>query len=621
MRIGLVHFTVSVLLLASWVCAGAGSEGKRLGDGDDGSRTNPVHLIPLFDKNGVMIRAEDEKAQPFSIRNKTCGDCHSYNIISRGWHFNSADSNVPPGRSGEPWVMLDADTRTVVPISSRGWPGTFNPEQLGIGPWQFLKNFATHTPGGDYGEIPDENEPEAILKGKVAGSYEINCLACHSADRRQDQSAAALQAFRQNYQWMVTGGSGLAMVQGSVASLPELFDPQLDEIPITVSYDKSRFNKKNEVFFDIVHKPPNQRCYFCHSTQDLKKAGQMKWTDDEDVHLAAGLSCVDCHRNGIDHKIARGYECEASANKPAVTLSCKGCHLGEGASEPVNGRLGAPVPKHAGIPPVHFEKLTCTACHAGNWPEKKAGLVKTARIHKLGLHGEHRVDLRLPHVAASVFIKGQDGKIGPYKLIWPAFWGRMKNEIVVPLSPQVVKEIAADVLGLNVRGTETVNDFRPLKPEQIAEVLKLLRQQKEQQGEAIYVCGGKLYRLDDRDRPVAAEHQAAGPYAWPIAHDVRPAAQSLGVRSCQDCHSTDSSFFFGQVAVDSPVVSEQGSVKRMIEFEKLRPFYTWAFAASFVFRPYLKIVAIGSCAILAGVLLLYALKALACIAKILVGKE
>ena len=621
MRIGLVHFTALVLLLASWVCGGSGSEGKRLGDGDDGSRTNPVHLIPLFDKNGVMIRAEDEKAQPFSIRNKTCGDCHSYNIIRGGWHFNSADTNVPPGRPGEPWVMLDAGTRTVVPISSRGWPGTFKPEQLGVGPWQFLKNFSTHIPGGDYGEIQDENDPQAILKGAAAGSYEINCMTCHSADRRQDQSAAAFQVFCQNYQWVATGGCGFAIVEGSIASLSEFFDPNVEETPIKVIYDKSRFNQKNEVFFDIVRKAPTQRCYFCHSTQDLKKSGQMEWTRDEDVHLAAGLTCVDCHRNGLNHNIARGYEGEVSENQLAATLSCKGCHLGEGASEPENGRLGAPVPKHAGIPPVHFEKLTCTACHSGSWPEKKTGLVRTSRIHKLGLHGKHSIDLRLPHIAAPVFIKGQDGKIGPYKLIWPAFWGRMKNEIVTPLSPQVVKEIAADVLGLNVGGTETVNDFRSLTPEQIAKVLELLGQQKEQEGEAIYICGGKLYRLDDKDKIVAAEHQAAGPYAWPIAHDVRPAAQSLGVRRCQDCHSTDSPFFFGQVAVDSPVVSEKDLVKQMVEFEGLRPFYTWAFAASFVFRPYLKIVALGSCAILAAVLLLYALKALACIAKILVGKD
>lgn len=621
MRIKLVHFTSLVLLFALVFSVDAASESRLLGDGDDGNRTSPVHRIPLFDEKGVVIRANDEHPQPFSLRNKTCGDCHSYNIISGGWHFNSSDSNAPAGRPGEPWVLLDAETRTQIPISGRGWPGTYEPEQVGIGPWQFLKNFATHMPGGGYGEMPYEDDPEAILKGELAGRYEINCLTCHNADRRQDQSGAALQAYRQNYRWIATGGCGFALVQGGIASLSELFDPELDEIPVTVSYDKSGFNQKNEVFIDIVRKPPERRCYFCHSTQDLSKSGQMEWTRDEDVHLAAGLTCVDCHRNGLDHHIVRGYEGQQSANHLAATLSCEGCHLGEGASEPMGGRLGAPVPEHAGIPPVHFERLTCTACHSGRWPEKEARLVRTARIHKLGLHDEHKVDLRLPHIAAPVFVKGGDGKIGPYKMLWPAFWGRFKDETVTPLLPQRIREIAADILELNVGSAETINDWRPLRLEQIEDVLKLLEQQKEEQGEAVYVSGGKLYRLGDKDEVIAVEHEAARPYAWPMAHDVRPAAQSLGVRRCEDCHATDSPFFFGEVAVDCPVVSEQGLTKQMVEFQELRPFYTWAFAASFVFRPWLKVVVLGSCAILAAVLLLYALQALACIAKILVGKD
>ena len=59
----------------------------------------------------------------------------------------------------------------------------------------------------------------------------------------------------------------------------------------------------------------------------------------------------------------------------------------------------------------------------------------------------------------------------------------------------------------------------------------------------------------------------------------------------------------------------------MVEFEGLNAFYTWIFAFSFVFRPWLKVVAIGSSVILAGILLLYALKALSSVTKALSGKE
>ena len=602
--------------------AAADTEQTLLGDGDDGNRTIPVHLIPLYDADGIKIRANDEKPQPFSVR-RTCSKCHDYQTISGGWHFNSADPNVPEGRPGEPWVLVDSETRTQMPISGRPWPGTFKPVEVGITPWRFLRHFSTHMPGGGYGEIPDDKDMQAILKGQVAGSYEINCLTCHNADRSQNQSDAALHALLQNYKWVATGSCGFAEVKGSIASLSEFFDPEFDEIPITVSYDKSRFNETDEVFIDIIRRPPVNRCYFCHSTQDMAKAGQMEWTRDEDVHLAAGLTCLDCHRNGLDHIITRGVEGKAIEGQEAsvTTLSCKGCHLGdETANEPVavqGGRLGAPQPEHPGIPPVHFERLMCTACHSGNWPEKKAGLVKTARIHKLGLHDIHRVDLELPHIAAPIFVKGQNGKIAPHKMLWPAFWGRMKDKTVVPLMPEVVREVAKDVLGLEVESTETVNGWRPLKPTQITEILKLLKEQQAEQGEAVYVCGGKLYRITEKGKLEASEHKAARPYSWAIAHDVRPAAQSLGVRRCEDCHSTDAPFFFGAVAIDSPIAAERDSVKKMVEFQDIDAFYAWAFAFSFVFRPWLKVVALGSCAVLAVVLLLYALKALACIVKVL----
>jgi hypothetical protein len=286
----------------------------------------------------------------------------------------------------------------------------------------------------------------------------------------------------------------------------------------------------------------------------------------------------------------------------------------------MTGRLGAPVPKHPGIPLVHFEKLTCTACHSGNWPEKNAGLVKTARTHKLGLHDIHHVDLELPHIAAPVFMKGQDGKIAPHKLLWPAFWGRMNNKTIVPLMPEVIREAAADVLELELESTETVNGWRPFKLTQIEGVLKLLKAQAEQ-SEPVYICGGKLYRITEEDKLEASEHELAQPYSWAIAHDVRPAAQSLGVHSCEDCHSTDGPFFFGEVAVDSPIVSEQNSVKKMVEFQDIDTVYAWAFAFSFVFRPWLKVVALGSSAVMAAVLVLYGLKALGCIVKVLAEED
>jgi hypothetical protein len=59
----------------------------------------------------------------------------------------------------------------------------------------------------------------------------------------------------------------------------------------------------------------------------------------------------------------------------------------------------------------------------------------------------------------------------------------------------------------------------------------------------------------------------------------------------------------------------------MIEFQDINAFYAQAFAFSFVFRPWMKIITLGSCAVLAIVLLLYGLRALACVAKICAERD
>ena len=95
-----------------------------------------------------------------------------------------------------------------------------------------------------------------------------------------------------------------------------------------------------------------------------------------------------------------------------------------------------------------------------------------------------------------------------------------------------------------------------------------------------------------------------------MAHNVRPAQQSLGVNGCDDCHTTDSNFFFGEVAVDTPVLSQAETVKPMYELAGKSGTYWWSFNASFLFRPMLKTIGFICCGILAVLLLLYLMLAL-----------
>jgi cytochrome c5 len=290
----------------------------------------------------------------------------------------------------------------------------------------------------------------------------------------------------------------------------------------------------------------------------------MESKNDGDVHLAKGLACVDCHRNGLDHAMARGNEDEtAYAGKKGIsTLSCRGCHE--------SGRLGAPRPVHFGLPASHLKKLTCTACHSGLLPGAQPRSVRTARAHRLGTPSMHRREDVPPFIVEPVFLRQADSKIAPHRMMWPSFWGRVKGDKVTPLAPGVVGE----AIGMKEAKPE---EWKPLTEEQIAKALKALSAKKDDAGEAVYISGGSLYRLMADGKLSGSGHAAAAPYSWPIAHDVRPAAQSLGSRGCTDCHAKKAAFFFASVAPQSPAKIGRPTVQVMYEFQgqKLKDLQAW----------------------------------------------
>jgi hypothetical protein len=617
------------LLVLCLSAAGSDVADKLLGDESDGSLAHPVHLIPLVAEEGDQIGPDDDPLLPFSTK-QTCGGvgvCHSYDVIASGWHFNAADANVAPGRPGQPWIIAHGSTGTQIPISHRAWPGTFRPEQVGLKDRLFLRIFGGHIPGGGVGERETE-DPDEIMRSFVSGKLEIDCLACHDADPGHNQGDYRPQVLRENFRWAAAATCSFATVSGSAKDMPDTYDPMMPEplsdpkkIPPGIKYRANTFDDKKEVLFNILRETPPNRCYFCHSSMYLIDKHTEKWAGDEDIHLTAGLSCVDCHRNGIDHRIIRGYEGEAdiSDNLRAATSSCRGCHLpGHEDEAPVAGRLGSPVPEHRGIPPVHFERLSCTACHSGPWPRDKTILVKTARAHRLGTIGVNKSHEALPHITSPVFATQDDGKITPHKMIWPSYWGTLSDQTVTP----VAFETVTTVIGPALEGAQrpASGDWPALTAEHIIKGLKALGGSVE--GRPVYVSAGNLYSFDDSgDFTQKSDHPAAKPYLWPIAHNVRPAAQSLGIRYCTDCHATDAPFFFGDVAVDSPIVTERDSARKMVEFQDVDSVYAKAFAFSFVFRPMMKATVVVSCLILVLVLLQHGLRALACVAKLWAGKD
>ena len=341
---------------------------------------------------------------------------------------------------------------------------------------------------------------------------------------------------------------------------------------------------------------------------------------EEDVHISAGLSCVDCHRNELDHMTTRGYECESSNTKNplAAGASCRGCHIPEKSSAtPIAGRLGAPIPKHRGIPNVHFEKLTCTACHSGVWPGETYN-VKTSRAHALGTYNSLKDPNALPHIITPVFAKQSNGKIGVNNLIWPAYWAVLKGDEVAPLDIDTVKSVIADIISTDASANS--NNWQRINKDQIAKVLNTL---KATEGNPVYICGGKLYKLDKDGKLAAVDHDAAKPYIWPIGHDVRPAAQSLGsgVLGCRQCHGGYSTFLSGDIPVDSPLISDANSTVTMASLQDVDVNYMKLLGWLMIFwNPVTLIVVVISSVLLAAVLLLYCLKLLGWALKLFAGK-
>ncbi|MCA9248211.1 MAG: hypothetical protein KDA42_13880 [Planctomycetales bacterium] len=602
----IMRFSTLIVFTSLLLAANGSSAAERSRFAETGSRSQYVHWIELYDANFNEIDPAAEHPAPYSPR-KTCGRCHDYDTIACGYHFNARADDAAHGRPGEPWIWNDPRTATQLPLSYRGWAGTYDPRRLDISAWDFALKFGRHLPGGV--EPAASSAPLAAAEGAPpepatpgnwtrSGALEIDCMICHAAESGYSMEAWAHQIDEENFAWAPTAGLGIGSVTGAVADLD---DDGAGEGPQVTYHDLKR-NGEGKVFFNVVRQPRNDTCYYCHSNRTLG-GPQAAWNHDEDIHLRAGMQCADCHRNGIGHHTVRGFAGEQHASGEAVvTLSCRGCHLGEEQG----GRLGAPQPLHAGLPPLHLEKLSCTACHSGPLPGDQALPLQTALAHGLGLPSHDYTAELPPELVAPVFLR--DGEtLFPHRMMWPSFWGAQRGETIVPAHPEAVydalrrtfrvrrgktlketlleirlgRDDKTELLGEERAGADedewteeeqarvaawvekkALADFQEKLPEAFEALAEVVGP-----GEAkpVFVAGGKVYRLDSEGHVETFAHAAAEPYAWKLAHDVRPARASLGAGGCFDCHAEGAPIFAGKVATPSPVPSEESAVVAMQE--------------------------------------------------------
>lgn len=671
--LGWVSVAIVLVLATSTIAA----DGSKYAHSDGNARF--LHHIHLYDANNRRI--EPDSTTPYSS-SKTCGRCHDYETISHGWHFNAFLADSVDGREGEPWIWTDSRTGTQLPLSYRKWAQTFDPRDISISQWDMVRQFGGRIPGGGPGHAPPNDQPSADETAEdksttesngtgsrwpLTGSLEIDCLACHGVSGSYNFNARRDQIAKQNFAWAATAGMQIGIVDGDVSRIKDGASPEDDatkeKLP-KVIYDATRFAADGTVFVDLLRQPQNNACYQCHSNRTVDQTGiESRWTHDEDIHLRAGMQCIDCHRNGIDHHIVRAFPGEQHpSGQDMVTLSCAGCHLGgdfvdeldlalgkEPKARPASnsalaGRLGSPRPEHAGLPPLHFEKLSCTACHGGPLPRDEAIGIMTSLAHSLGEKG-HRVGNELPLIAGPVYAKGDDGRVYPHRVVWPAYWAGLADGKLTPLNPdqiydatrkalRVRKDFTSELLEPKLGSAEMKavlgDDRYRSKPEEwtddeaakVASATKeagiklfgekvsaaLLAIQEELAVEqAVYVANGFVYAVGEEAETVkkidVKDGDATGMVRWPMAHNVRPAGWSLGITGCLECHSDSGKIFASTVSAVGPG-PEQGEPVAMYTLQGIDPDQRLAWNDLFTNRASFKWIVAGSITLLTMTLLL-----------------
>lgn len=567
----------------------------------------------LRDEQGHVIdpvHGVNDKA-PYSPR-QTCGACHDYEKITQGFHFTQGKGEVPPqamtdryqwvtapGNYGGNWCSpsplyrqlapkSNTNARTIDMTSFDFVTATCGNCHPGGGPLEYDRNGHRYDTfmraqgmagGGDNGLDGDYYK----AKWEQTGVIEADCLLCHMP--AYDHKARNAQLANLNFRWAATEGAGLGKVAGKVAA---------NEQP-EVAYDAGKFDADGNLAVNYVTEPRNETCLTCHAKPGWKKRGSA-FSARTDVHMKAGLRCVDCHSAGSkaaderirareEHQFGKGDDPSGWVRNDLddTVRSCEDCHL--------SGWNNAPRATHAWLPPLHMEKLSCQACHIPARPVKSA-LVQASDVYndgpriapppkhiwtfydqemnywnhygELDLFTVHDQPTNVSQPTLAVY-RGkiypvnrvhsmwvgyeEQGKPGLNQLFMKDFFMMWKEHLANPKdnSPQL-----AAVTDDNGDGALEIN-----RPEEIDSLMAACRAYLEktkfplENRRLVWVSDDKAYYSSTESKDLPREDHEATPYAsvYKFSHDVAPARAALGSGGCTDCHRVDSPFF------DRPILS------------------------------------------------------------------
>ncbi len=604
---------VAILLAAATRCAVGGPAAEDRTPVPP--RARPPGVCPPFylrDEDGNVIDPVKgtNADKPYSPK-QTCGKCHNYETITRGYHFMQGKGEKPtadladrcqwaltPGNYGGTWCSpaplykylspkRNASPRTMDMTSFSfitigcglchpgGGSAEFDRDGKRYDRWM-ADPASGLTPGGDNGFDGDYYH----ARWSETGVLEADCLLCHLPEYGFAERKKQIKAL--NFRWAATAAAGLATVAGSVAKGE----------PVTVTYDKTTFNPDGTRSPHIVREPRNETCLACHAKPGWKKRGA-NFRPRTDVHLRAGLKCVDCHPAGSAaddprisgkeaHQIAKGDDPGGHVRNDLDNTGpdCADCHS--------TGRLGAPVAAHRWLPPLHLERIACQTCHV---PERtvKAALLQASDVFnpgaKIPTKGKHLWTFYGPDAAywnhyGDLEMMGYDdkpthrfrpvlarykGKIYPVNRVhtaWPAIEVEGRPGLMQPKMGDIYKmwtdhkrdpaayHSLAKIRDDNGDAVPEVN-----RPEEIDALIAAVTKMLSETG---YLMQGKrvVWVMDDRVYSSGVEYRQIAKHLWEASpygnvhkynHDVSPARSALGVGGCTDCHHPAAPFFFARV--------------------------------------------------------------------------
>ncbi|HVO67231.1 MAG TPA: hypothetical protein VMT12_12160 [Syntrophales bacterium] len=374
--------------------------------------------IWMKNEQGRRITPEVNSTDPYSPRH-TCGGCHDYSVITRGYHFSQGfDEMSDRYNSKRPWILspgfygkacFSGTMFTRVARKAKS-----DPKEGGIPIYDWiaaggklnlkagikLEACGWYMPGGGPLEYSRKTDGKAdltmsLIEGermnmyaldgdfssfltpdrrshfKDSGVIEADCLICHMPNYRMNDRNSQLDS--RNFRWAATAGAGLGQIRGNIFTYkkPSAGFEEEDFLAGSWNFSKRPYVAyhwgKKDIFTNsgklkgaLISRSVNSNsCLQCHGSHDGWKTG-MIYSPQHDAHARWGFQCIDCHGlmgKRLEHQIARGRSPDTHAQDDLKGAGIMTCRNchQEGKYKPT--RTG--MPKEARNPAkVHLERFS-----------------------------------------------------------------------------------------------------------------------------------------------------------------------------------------------------------------------------------------------------------------------